>query len=63
MDTPKKPAAAKSQENVSENGKAFRNGVLFSIVAGAAGLTIYYLVKERKRRKFERELRDYEIWS
>lgn len=43
--------------------KSFRNGVLFSTAAIGVGVAIYYLIKERKRKKIERELFEYEIWA
>jgi len=42
---------------------SLKNGLLFSMAAVVVGAAIYFLVKENKRKKQEKELLDYDVWG
>lgn len=51
-------------EETCKKCKYVRNGIIFATVAFAAGVGIYYLIKENRRvTRLEREMLDFEIWG
>lgn len=50
-------------EDESRNIAAIRNTILFSIAAIAVGSAIYYVIKENRKLRQEKERLEYEIWG
>lgn len=43
--------------------KTIRNTIFFSVAAIAAGAAIYYVIKQNRKLKREKELLEYEVWG
>lgn len=61
------PSADKDDDIITEdescNIAAIRNTILFSIAAIAVGSAIYYVIKENRKLRQEKERLEYEIWG